>query len=81
MFDIRASSRLEENISNPIAPYLYSISVLHCMQVSLAYHGAGLGTCWGEELAREMLADAGFTSVLVFEPPLDPMNLLYVCTR
>lgn len=81
MFDIRASSRLEENIENRLAPYMYSISVLHCMQVSLAYGGAGLGTCWGEQLARRMLADAGFSSVQTQEPPLDPTNLLYICTR
>jgi SAM-dependent methyltransferase len=29
--------RLEENIPNRMAPYMCSISVLHCMQVSLAY--------------------------------------------
>ena len=81
MFDIRASSRLEENIANRMAPYMYSISVLPCMQVSLAYDGAGLGTCWGEQLARQMLADAGFGSVQTFEPPLDPINLLYLCTK
>ena len=81
MFDIRASSRLEENISNRMAPYMYSVSVLHCMQVSLAYDGAGLGTCWGEQLARRMLADAGFGSVQTFEPPLDPINLLYLCSK
>lgn len=81
MFDIRASSRLEENIPNRMAAYMYSVSVLHCMQVSLAYDGAGLGTCWGEQLARRMLADAGFGSVQTFEPPLDPTNLLYLCTK
>jgi SAM-dependent methyltransferase len=81
MFDIRASSRLEENIPNPMAAYLYSISVLHCMQVSLAYDGAGLGTCWGEQLARRMLGEAGFGSVQTFEPPLDPTNLLYLCRK
>ena len=81
MFDIRASSRLEENIPNRTAPYMYSVSVLHCMQVSLAYDGAGLGTCWGEQLARRMLADAGFGSVQTFEPPLDPINLLYLCSK
>jgi SAM-dependent methyltransferase len=81
MFDIRASSRLEENIPNRMAPYMYSVSVLHCMQVSLAYDGAGLGTCWGEQLARRMLADAGFGSVQTFEPPLDPINLLYLCSK
>ena len=81
MFDIRASSRLEENVDNQMAPYLYSISVLHCLQVSLAYDGAGLGTCWGRQLALEMLAEAGFGSVETVEPPLDPTNLLYICRR
>ena len=81
MFDIHASSRLEENIPNRMAGYMYSVSVMHCMQVSLAYEGAGLGTCWGEQLARQMLADAGFGSIQTFEPPLDPVNLLYLCTN
>jgi 2-polyprenyl-3-methyl-5-hydroxy-6-metoxy-1,4-benzoquinol methylase len=81
MYDIRASSRLEENTSNPLTPYLYSVSVMHCMQVSLAHGGAGLGTCWGEQLARQMLAEAGFTSVETFEPRLDVTNLVYVCKR
>ena len=29
----------------------YSISLLHCMTVSLAEGGAGLGTGWGEQVA------------------------------
>lgn len=57
MLDIKASSHLENNVGNPLAPMLYSISTLHCMTVSLALDGAGLGTCWGEELARQMLDD------------------------
>ena len=56
MIDIRASSHLERNVGNPFAPWLYAVSTLHCMTVSLASGGAGLGTVWGEELA---LADAG----------------------
>jgi hypothetical protein len=28
-----------------------------------------------------MLADAGFGSVQTFEPPLDPINLLYLCSK
>ena len=35
------------------------------MTVSLAHGGAGLGTVWGEQLARRMLADAGFVDVEV----------------
>lgn len=78
MMDIRASSRLEENVENPLAPLLYAMSTLHCMTVSLARGGAGLGTVWGEELARQMLADAGFTEVTVHEVPDDPFNQVYV---
>jgi len=35
----RASSNLEDNVGNPFAPWLYGISVLHCMTVSLAEAG------------------------------------------
>ena len=59
MQDILASSHLEKNLENPIAPFLYTISTMHCMTVSLAQGGAGLGTCWGRELAEKMLRDAG----------------------
>ena len=41
------SSNLEDNIGNPIAAMAYGISLLHCMTVSLAQGGAGLGTGWG----------------------------------
>jgi hypothetical protein len=51
---------------------LYAISALHCMTVSLAHDGAGLGTVWGEELAQTMLADAGFVDVVVHDVPDDP---------
>lgn len=78
MVDIRASSQLERNVENPLAPFLYAVSTLHCMTVSLAQGGAGLGTVWGEELARQMLADAGFTDVTVHEIPDDPLNQVYV---
>ena len=81
MFDIRASSHLEQNVGNPFAPMLYAISTLHCMTVSLANGGAGLGTVWGEELARQMLADAGFVDVEVHEVPEDPMDSVYVARK
>jgi SAM-dependent methyltransferase len=79
MIDIKASSRLERNLRNPMAAYFYAISVMHCMQVSLAEGGVGLGTAWGEEKARELLADAGFKSVVTHDLPLDPANQLYLC--
>jgi 2-polyprenyl-3-methyl-5-hydroxy-6-metoxy-1,4-benzoquinol methylase len=78
MMDVKASSLLERNIGSPMAPLLYSTSTLHCLTVSLAYGGTGLGTVWGEELARQMLADAGFTHVEVHDVPDEPVNCLYV---
>ncbi|GAA4420999.1 class I SAM-dependent methyltransferase [Actinokineospora soli] len=81
MFDVKASSDLDDNIGNPVAPLLYAVSVLHCMTVSLARGGAGLGTVWGEQLARRMLADAGFAVVSVSDVPDDPMDSVYLCRK
>jgi SAM-dependent methyltransferase len=80
MVEPRASSRLEDNVGNPFTPYMYGMSVLHCMTVSLAEGGAGLGTAWGEQTARQMLAEAGFTSVEVTDAP-GPQNSIFVCRR
>ena len=76
----RASSKLEENIDNPFAPWMYGMSVLHCMTVSLAVGGEGLGTAWGEQTACRYLADAGFRSVETLPAP-GPQNTVYVCRR
>jgi SAM-dependent methyltransferase len=81
MVEPRASSDLAGNLDNPVAPLLYSVSTLHCLTVSLAGGGAGLGAAWGEELARSMLADAGFVDVAVHEAPGDPLNAVFVATR
>ncbi len=48
---------------NPVGRTFHAISPLHCMTVSLAYHGAGLGTVIGEKGARELAAKAGFSNV------------------
>lgn len=78
MVDIKAASALEDNVGNPLAPWMYGVSTLHCMTVSLAHGGAGLGTVWGEQLARTMLADAGFTETGVYDVPDDPLDSVYV---
>lgn len=78
MVEPRASSTLEKNIGNPFAPYIYGVSVLHCLTVSLAEGGAGLGTAWGEQTARHMLEEAGFTSIEVVDAP-GPQNSIYIC--
>lgn len=81
MVDIKASSKLEDNVGAPFAAYKYAVSTMHCMTVSLALDGAGLGTCWGRELAMSMLAEAGFTDVTVREIESDPINYYYVARK
>ncbi len=61
----KASSHLHENFELPMAPLMYTISTMHCMTVSLAYGGEGLGTAWGEQRAVEKLTNAGFTDIEV----------------
>jgi SAM-dependent methyltransferase len=79
--DVAGSSNVEENMEHPIAPALYSISTFHCMTVSLALDGAGLGTMWGEQKANEMLRDAGFTSISTNKVPEDMLNIYYVARK
>jgi SAM-dependent methyltransferase len=81
MQDIRASSNLENNLDHPIAPLLYTISTMHCMTVSLAGKGPGLGTMWGEEMAIEMLKRAGFTQVDVHQLEHDFQNNFYIMQK
>jgi SAM-dependent methyltransferase len=81
MVEPRASSDVEGNRGNPLAPTLYAVSTLHCLTVSLAGGGAGLGAAWGEQLARSMLAAAGFVDVVVHEAPGDPLNAVFVAAK
>ena len=53
MKEPHGADSLEDNIGNPMAPLLYACSTLHCMTVSLAHGGAGIGTVFAEKLALE----------------------------
>jgi Zn-dependent membrane protease YugP len=68
------------SLEHPLAPSLYAMSTMHCMTVSLAYGGEGLGNMWGEELAREKLEEAGFRRVEIFRVPGDLFNSYYIAT-
>ncbi len=81
MVDIRADSEVQNNMDHPLAPFLYAISTLHCMAVSLAYDGEGLGTMWGEQKALELLAEAGFGQVEVESVQGDIFNSFYIATK
>jgi SAM-dependent methyltransferase len=78
MQDILAHSHHHQNCDHPAGTFIYAISCMHCMSVSLANGGPGLGAAWGVEKATTMLRDAGFTDVRVSTLPHDPMNYYYV---
>jgi SAM-dependent methyltransferase len=80
MVDIAASSKLEENLDHPFGPILYTFSCLHCVPVSLAFGGEGLGTAWGEQKALELLGEAGFRSVEVKHIEGDIVNSYYIAS-
>ncbi len=75
MVDIAASSHLSENMNHPMGPFLYTVSLMHCMPVGLVDNGAGLGMMWGRQQAVEVLTGAGFCEIAVREIPNDPFNV------
>jgi SAM-dependent methyltransferase len=77
--DIDGSSSHHGDLDHPIGPLLYTISCLHCMTVSLARGGEGLGAMWGRERAQQLFRDAGFTDIEVRALEHDPQNAFYVC--
>jgi hypothetical protein len=81
MQNIAGSSHLQNNMDHLLRPFLYTISTTHCMTVSLAQNGAGLGTMWGEEKAREMLEEAGFKEVELKQLPHDFFNSYYIAKK
>lgn len=79
MQDISGSSHIHENRDHPIGPFLYTISCMHCMTVSLAQEGGmGLGAMWGRQQAEQMLREAGFAEVEVKSLPHDIQNHYYL---
>ncbi len=81
MQDLGLSSHLQNNMDHPLAPFIYTISTMHCMSVSLAQNGAGLGAAWGEELAVRMLGEAGFKKIAVRKLPHDIQNNFYLVRK
>ena len=81
MQDIAGSSHLHNNLDHPLGPFMYTVSTMHCMTVSLAQGGAGLGAMWGEEKAKEMLREAGFGEVKLERLPHDIANSYFVARK
>ena len=81
MVDIQASSQVQDNLDLPWGTFLYTVSLMHCMTVSLSQGGVGLGTVWGRQTAERMLDEAGFADVRVHNVETDPFNSYYVATK
>ena len=81
MQDIKGSSHVHNNITHPIGTFLYTVSCMHCMTVSLAQGGEGLGAMWGEEKTREYLQRAGFRAIETHQPAHDIQNNWYVVRK
>ena len=79
--DIAGDSSHAGNMDHPLGTAFYAVSTFHCMTVSLALGGEGLGTMWGDQKARELLADAGFTRVDAEQVEGDIINAYYVCRK
>ncbi|MGB5157421.1 class I SAM-dependent methyltransferase [Desulfobacterium sp. N47] len=79
MVDIKASTNPADNLDHPMGPFLYTVSLMHCMPVGLNDNGYGLGMMWGREKAQSLLAEAGFEHIEVLEMEHDSFNLHYLC--
>ncbi|CAM3312672.1 class I SAM-dependent methyltransferase [Halomonas lysinitropha] len=77
--DIKGSSHHHQDRGHPIGPLLYTLSCMHCMTVSLARGGEGLGAMWGREKAQAYFRSAGFNDIEIHELDHDFQNYWYVC--
>ena len=81
MVDIAAESDISGNLNHPMGPFLYTVSLMHCMPVGLVDGGTGLGMMWGRQKAQAMLTEAGFEQVQLLDIPDDPFNDHYYCRK
>jgi 2-polyprenyl-3-methyl-5-hydroxy-6-metoxy-1,4-benzoquinol methylase len=81
MQDIDASSNVQENLEHPLGTLLYTVSCMHCMTVSLAQGGLGLGAMWGRQKAQEMLQEVGFKTIEIHNLAHDIQNCYYLIRK
>lgn len=81
MQDIHASSTHQGDMDHPAGALLYTVSTMHCMTVSLAAGGMGLGTMWGRQTAQRMLCEAGFEKVRIERLAHDFQNDYYIVEK
>lgn len=79
--EIQGHTHVHDNMEHPLAPFIYTISCMHCMSVSLSQGGMGLGAAWGEELAQSMLIAAGFRGVTKHRAEGDIQSTFFVARK
>ncbi|QTA81626.1 SAM-dependent methyltransferase domain-containing protein [Desulfonema limicola] len=81
MVDIASKTDHADNMDHFMGPFLYTVSLMHCMPVGLSDQGTGLGMMWGREKALELLKQAGFENITISALPDDAFNLNYLCKK
>jgi 2-polyprenyl-3-methyl-5-hydroxy-6-metoxy-1,4-benzoquinol methylase len=81
MQDISGTGHVHKDVDHPLGTFLYAVSCMHCMTVSLAQGGEGVGAMWGEEKTRDYLTKAGFRSITTHRLAHDIQNNWYVVTK
>lgn len=81
MIDIKADSCIHSNKEHPMGPLLYTVSLMHCMQVAMVDGGKGLGMMWGRQQATAMLEEAGFRNIKELDIPNDGFNLHFMAEK
>jgi hypothetical protein len=81
MQDISGTGHLHRDAEHPLGTLLYTVSCMHCMTVSLAQGGEGVGAMWGETTTREYPERAGFGSITTNRFPEDVQNNWYVVRK
>ncbi len=79
--EIKAETPHAGNLDHPLGTFLYTISCMNCMSVSLAQGGMGLGAVWGRQQCEAMMRQAGFTHLERHELPHDIQNDFYVLRK
>ena len=77
--EAHAGDRLEENLT-PQGRTMYASSTMHCMTVSLAQGGEGLGSVIGADQARVMALEASFTRFAKL-PVKNPVHQIFLLRR
>jgi 2-polyprenyl-3-methyl-5-hydroxy-6-metoxy-1,4-benzoquinol methylase len=81
MQDISGTGHVHRDAEHPLGTLLYTVSCMHCMTVSLAQGGEGLGAMWGETKTLEYLKRAGFGHVTTNRLEHDVQNNWYVVQK